>query len=287
MKDLKRLLDLFYQPTDTICLSDSKFAYHAVPIASVLTGEVTLVSPNTKVSNKTVKTEELTLLSINPVNGFRNDENVYRHQAFLFEIDVGNAKSQLDYVNSLGLPFSAAIWSGNKSIHFLTVLEEPVDVKTYRILVQWALNIATLCDQNCKNPSRCVRIPGVIRPDTGKEQKLIEIRSKVSISNFLEWLNRYEHLKPKERQPKKHLTNEDSYANLSGWVRFMLKNKHIDFGTRGRNLTWFAIFSDFAIAGYTLEESEAILGNYFVEEHDFKFREWSRTAQSAFEKFGR
>jgi hypothetical protein len=280
MKELKSLLDLMFEPSDTICIQKDKYAYHSLTIPTVLSGEVTLVSPNQKVPIFKAKTEELILLAINPIRGYRNDKNVYRHQTFLWEIDVGTLASQMPYMKSLGLPYSAAIYSGNKSIHFATVLDEPIDEDTYKTLFKWACAIGTLFDDQCVNPSRCIRIPGVIRPDTGKEQKLIELKEKIKLDDFIAWLNQYEHLKPKPREERKPLTNELDYGNLSKWARNQFENG-IDF-TGGRNKTWFSLACDLTLSGFSEEDAINILSQYFVEESDFKEKEFLMAIASAY-----
>ena len=215
MEALKAILSLMFEPEDEVAVSNSQWAYHSMPQSSVLSGEVTLVSPNQKVPIQKVKTEELTLLCINALKGFRKDDNITSCRTFLWEADVGSLASQMQYTRSIGIPTSLALFSGNKSIHFATVLEDPVDIKTYRLLYAWALNIGTLYDQNCKNPSRCIRIPGVIRAETGKEQKMIELGSRVKLDDFMAWLNKYPHLRPKEREERKGLTSEKDYDRLS------------------------------------------------------------------------
>ncbi len=279
MKDLKRLLDLMFEPTDTICPSSDKWAYHSMPIDSVLSGEVPLVSPNQTVPIRNVKTEELILLGINAIKGYRNDSNVYTHRTFLFEIDVGSLTSQMAYMKALKVPYSAIIFSGGKSLHYLLVLKEPIDEKTYRILYQWALNIGTLFDQNCKNPSRSVRIPGVIRPNTGNKQRLVEIKERVSIDDFLAWLKQYPDLKPKERE-KKNLTGKEDYSKLSTWAKSQFKDG-IDF-SRGRNMTWFALACDLCQSGHNEDATIDILNHYFVPESDFKEKEFRTAITSAF-----
>ena len=283
MSDLKKLLDLLFLPGERCCPSDNKYSTHSLPIESLLSEEVTLVSPNQEVKPRTVKTRDLTLMCFNPMGeGFRNDSNVAAHRNFLFEIDVGSTDSQLKYREALEIPISAAIFSGNRSVHFLLCLEEALDEKTYRLLYQWTLNIATLFDQNVKTPSKSVRIPGAIRPETGKEQKLIEIGDKIKLEEFITWLNNYDYLRPKEREKRKPLTNEADPDNLSPWLRKALKENDIDF-SKGRNKVWYSIFFDFAVAGYTQEQAEAFLENFYTEEHDFKRREWLGTAKSAYE----
>lgn len=282
MEDLKSILALMFDDSDSVCPSNSKWAYHSMPIGSILSGSVCLVSPNEKVYNQVIKSEELTLLAINPINGFRSDSNVTAYRNFLFELDVGTLTSQMRYSKNIGLPYSAAIFSGNKSIHFLVCLDQDLDEKTYRLLYEWALKIGTLFDQACKNPSRSVRIPGAIRPETGKKQQLIENNGKTKLEDFLTWLSKYEHLRPKAKKKRKSLTSEPDFDMLSPWLKTQLK-EGLDF-TGGRNQKWFAIFCDFALAGYPEEEAIQILEQHFQEEHDFKEKEWLITAASAYKK---
>jgi hypothetical protein len=285
MDDFKKVLDLMFDPEDTVCVSDSKFATHSVPISSILSGEVTMVSPSQKMETRIVKTADLTLLAVNSILGFRNDKNVQKHRSFLWEIDVGSRDSQIEYVKKIGIPTSCAIFSGNKSVHFATVLEQSVDAKTYTLLAKWAFAIGTLFDKNCKNPSRSIRIPGAIRPETGYKQELLELGSRVKLDDFMAWLNKYEHLRPIEREYKKSLTNEKSYETIPVGTRNQLKNG-IRIG-KGRNQAWYGIFCDFAKAGYEKKEATDILFNYFKEESDFKLQEWLVIAQSAFKNYGK
>jgi hypothetical protein len=280
VKDLKDLLNLMFEPEDEVCVSNSQWAYHSLPQSTVLSGDIPLVSPNKKVPTQRVAAEDLTLLCINSVLGFRKDDNVQSCRTFLWEADVGSLSSQIQYTKALKLPTSLAVFSGNKSVHFATVLEEPVDIKTYRLLYQWALNIGTLYDQNCKNPSRCIRIPGAIRSDTGKVQQLINLGSRIKLDEFMSYLNKYEHLRPKEREERKGLTSERDYDKLSEWCRCQFKDG-IDF-SKGRNKAFFALSCDLAKSGYTELEAEEILEQYFVEEHDFKYKEFLITIKSAF-----
>lgn len=281
MKDLKALLDLMFEPTDEVAVSINKYGYHSMPISSVLSGEVTLVSPNEKIDIKKFETNKLTLLCLNAVKGFRNDQNITCHRTFLWEADVGTIANQYAYMQTIGIPYSAAIYSGNKSIHFITVLDEPIDAKTYRPLFKWGNAIGTLFDWQCGNPSRCVRIPGTIRPDTGKEQKLIELKSRVKLDDFMAFLNKYEHLRPIEREEtKNNLTNKKDYDKLSQWAIRQFKDG-IDF-SNGRNAMWFSLACDLAKSGYPESEAIEILEQYFLEEHDFEYKEFLTAINSGF-----
>jgi hypothetical protein len=283
MEALKALLNLLFLPDERCCPSTDRFAYHSLPVSELHTGQVALVSPSNKVPIKTIKTEDLILMAINPMKGgFRNDGNVSAFRTFLFELDVGSIQSQYLYFKKLEVPVSCHIFSGSKSVHTLVTLDQDIDEKTYRLLYQWSLAILTLADSACKNPSRSVRIPGAIRPETGKEQKLMEFNGKVKLEDFMTWLNKYPHLRPKEREERKNLTSEKDYDRLSSWLRRALKESNLDF-SKGRNRMWYAVFYDFAKAGYGQEEAELILGNFFQEEHDFKEKEWLICAKSAYD----
>jgi hypothetical protein len=281
MEDLKHLLNLMFSPdTDNVCVSNSKYSYHSMPIYSILSGEVTLVSPNQSVSITKVKTETLTHLALNPIKGFRSDKNCTALRTFLWELDVGSLKSQQDYVEKLGIPTSCSIYSGNKSIHFLTVLDQDIDEKTYRLLFKWACSIGTLFDDQCGNPSRCVRIPGNIRPDTGKRQRLIDLKERVKLDDFMAWLNKYPDLMPRPPEERKRLTTGVPFDRLSGWAKKQFKDG-IDFGN-SRNKTWFSLGCDLAKSGYEEDEAVEILGQYFQEESDFKEKEWLMAISSGY-----
>lgn len=273
MKDLESLLNLVFEPEDEVAVSDCKGGYHSMPQSTVLSGEVSLVSPDQNKPIRKVKTSQLTMLCLNAVKGWRRDECVTKCRTFLWEIDVGTLSSQHIYIASLGIPYSAAIYSGNKSIHYLTVLDQPVDIKTYRLLFKWANNIGTLFDDQCGNPSRSVRVPGAIRPDTSKKQTLIELKTRVKLDDFMIYLNKYPHLRPKEQvERKNNLTSEKDYSKLSEWAKKQFRDG-IDF-SHGRNKAWFSLACDLAKSGYSENETVDILEQYFVEEYDFKLREF-------------
>jgi hypothetical protein len=285
MDDIQKVLNLLFDTGDQICVSRGPYSSHSMPQESVLSGEVTLVSPNQKVPHQKLKSYELTHLCINPVLGFRSDKNATKLRTFLLEIDTGTLSAQYNYLKSLGVPISCMIFSGGKSLHCAITLEEPLpDKKTYDLIAQWILNIGTLFDTACKNPTRCIRFPGIIRPETGKEQKLIEMKSRIKIEDLMNWLNKYPSLMPKEREKKNNLTGEFDYDKLSSWAKYQLKNG-IDF-SGGRNKTWYALFCDFALAGYPEEEAVEILSNFYVEESSFKEKEWLMTATSAYKNKG-
>ena len=274
-----KLLDLMFRPHESVCVSHNKFAYHSVPLKNVTSGTVTLVSPNPDHQFEYVPSDQLIMVALNPIEGFRNDASCKAYRNFLVEMDQGDISAQLDYVKTIGLPYSAAVFSGNKSIHCLISLSEDLPSENvYRKLAEWTLAIVSLADPNTKNPSRSIRIPGALR-DTGKRQELIDFKGPVSPHEFIRWLDRFPECKPRERE--KRVRSETPDLNkLSPWVVHALE-KGLD-PLKGRNRQWFAIACDFSLAGFSLDDTMDRLSVYFVPDRDFTEREWKTTVESAF-----
>jgi hypothetical protein len=274
------LLKLMFDESDTVCVSDSKFAYHSMPLASVLSDKISLVSPNSEVPIKKVSSSDLIFVAINPIKGFRSDLNVYKFKNFMLECDTGTIDSQMEYLKRLGVPYSAVIFSGSKSAHILISLDTPIhDEKSYRSIYQWLLNIGTLFDQACKNPSRAIRIPGAIRPETGKEQTLLEFKGIVAKADLFAYLKLHMESKPAEKE-KREISGKHDFSKLKPWVIDRLV-KGLD-RSKGRNQQWFSIACEFALAGYSEDDTLDILGEFFTPDRDFKEREWKTSVKSGF-----
>jgi len=278
----EQLLTLLFNKGESICVSDNKFATHSIPLEDAFNDEVTLVSPNADVFPRQVKTKDLILCAINPINGFRKDENVTAFRSYLIELDVGSIKDQLGTIAHFKMPFSCQIFSGSKSVHTATCLNEDLpNRKMYDFIGDWIFNIITMADRQCKNESRSIRIPGAYR-EPGKKQRLISLKERVSHEELFKWLNTYEHLKPKPVEKKIIPVGQADFSKLSPWARAML-TKGINF-KNGRSNGWYGLAYDLGLAGFSEENAVEILSQRFVEEHDFKEKEFLRTIQSAYEK---
>lgn len=263
MKEMtKQFLNLFFNPGEEICFSPNKYAYPSKP-------------QNEIDENNTV------LVAINPIKGQRNDENVTAHRTFLVECDDSTLEDQLKYIKDMGFPFSYCCFSGNKSLHFALVLDHEIPSShIYRHTYQWILNILQKADQKTKNPSRCVRFPGVIRPDTKKEQTVFRIGKRVSLDELGQWLNKFVEKKPipliKNRAKSKTPTIE---GLIKTWVaKDLLTGIHTMEGSR--NQRWMSIGCEFALNGYDLESTTNYLQQFFQEQPDFKEREWLAAVKS-------
>ena len=159
----------------------------------------------------------LPLICLNPLDGNRDnnptrefhsfdkprraDCNITKYRNFLIEMDNGALEEQIYIMEQkYQIPYSTAVWSGNKSVHFIISLKEELTESQWRKIAnaltpsnsdreyfkrtnQW-LGIQE-ADSACKNPSRATRVPGIIRPDTNKKQYLIKSFGRVSLDELL------------------------------------------------------------------------------------------------------
>ena len=265
-----------------ICVSPNQFANKSIPASSLLEESVKLISNNLDYRPKLVKTSDLILMAVNPMmpDATRHDQNVAKYRSILVELDTGSIEAQLKTIKKYGIPVSAQVFSGSKSIHSVITLEEDLtSEKEYRRIAKWIFNIITWADKNCINPTRGIRLPDAIRPETDKKQELISFNSRIANKKLMAWLNQYPEQEPKVRERPKPTGNDD-YGRLSIWARSMLK-KGIEF-KNGRNKTWFALAYDFAKAGFDIDKATEILLSKFVEEHDFLEKELLFTIASAY-----
>lgn len=288
-EDARKVLELMFRPGEMVCVSPNKYGYHSVPFEDLYKETVCLQSPNEQFGAEVVKTDTLILAALNPINGYRLDENCYRYRNYLVEMDQGSQDLQLFYVrDQLQMPYSAAIFSGNKSLHFLISLDRDLPSEdAYRHISLWTRAIATMADRNCINPSRSIRIPGAQRPE-GKMQTLVEFRGPVKIEEMAVWLNNWPDSKPKKEERVPHIDGEPfDWGRVKPFV-FNKLNEGIskETSTKGRNSDWFAIACEFAILGLSYEETTNILSEFFIPERDFKAKEWKIILKSAFKKFG-
>jgi hypothetical protein len=123
-------------------------------------------------------------ISINPLKGSRLDGNVTAHRNFLIEFDQGGLtpEEQMAAVKFHGLPYSTAVWSAGKSVHFVVAMEHAIDAETWRLWAEALIKAVPGADPATKNPSRFTRFPNVPRPDkAGALQVLLDVRGRVEV----------------------------------------------------------------------------------------------------------
>lgn len=276
----KQLLSLMFRPGEEICVSPNKWGYHSVDLDQAQSDKVTLYSPTEGKEVQYCDSDDLTLVALNPIKGFRRDENCTAYRNFLIELDFGSMEDQRFYIErQIKLPFSAAIFSGNKSLHYLISLDQDLpSEKIYRYIAEWILNIATAADQNIKNPSRSIRIPGAFR-EPGKQQQLKEFKGIVALKELKDFLKAYPQAKPRPKRQIEPSSRADVKL-LKPWATFMYLNG-LD-PKKPRNSQWFALACEFALAGFSESDTITILSPKFSEDSDFKEKEWLNTIHSGF-----
>lgn len=262
MKEItKKFLNLFFNSGEEICFSPNKYAYPSR-------------------SQEDFDEEKTVLVAINPIKGQRNDENVIAYRTFMVECDDGNIASQYKYIEDSGFPYSYCCFSGNKSLHFALVLDHDVPSShIYRHTYQWILNILIKADQQTKNPSRSVRFPGVIRNDTGKEQKIVHIKNRVKLEVLSDWLNKHPDKRPQalvRTRPKSKIHN---FGGIKQWAKDTLA-KGIHNMEGSRNQRWMSIACEWSLNGYDLDTTIGHLGEFFQEQSDFSEKEWLTAIKS-------
>jgi hypothetical protein len=162
--------------------------------------------------------------SINPMKlgETRCDAAVTKYRNILVEMDKMVLDLQDQYISEIDMPYSTAVFSGKKSIHYIISLEEPLqDEQVYRNLVRRVYRAVgdSYVDHSCKNPSRFSRFPGHLRADTGFEQNLLAIKNRVSLSTLEVWLE------------KRGAPVEEIWENLTRESRSEFKNPARFYGS--------------------------------------------------------
>jgi hypothetical protein len=279
-KTTEDFLNLFYEKDESICVSHNKYAWHSIGQAEI--DEPFLIPPDSsKLQSTAIKEGDINLITINPVDGYRNDKNVTAFRSFLVELDEGSLPEQAKYVKNMQMPYSICIFSGNKSLHYGIVLDKPLlNAETWRSFNKWILNIMKKADQQTLNPSRNIRFPGNKRKDDKQlMQSLVEIKERVRKSDLVDWLNQHP-----ECMPKPKITRQRTNANiptLKSIPEYI--SKKLEEGIfEERNKNWFSVACSFANAGYQEEDTLDVLIEFYTEEDDFKHPEWKMCITSAF-----
>lgn len=279
----RKVLDLFFEPGEEICVSHNDFGYHSVS-QEALNGAIEQVSPRLDREPEYINETDIVLMAMNPIKGFRRDENVTAYRSFLVEVDDGPLAEQMEYIKGSGLPYSMCTFSGNKSLHFGIVLEQDLPSEDiWRDIAEWILNILDKADPQTKNPTRSIRFPGNMRPNGKKQlQKLLEIRGRVKYTELAKWLQKHPEKNPAEIRKHQPTSIPKSVNGIPQWVLDKLQYG-ID-ESKGRNNEWFGIAMELAKAGFNDEEMISYLEEFFVPERDFSTWEWKAIMRHAYKR---
>jgi hypothetical protein len=276
--DSKAVLETLFNPGEQIYATPDKFA-------SSKNEDGSWRQYRPSINQDEIDENETRFLSINPLVGdTRNDKNVTAFRSFLFEMDNMPVNEQLEYVEKNNIPYSLCVFSGGKSLHFVVTLNEDLpNITVYKFYYEWLLRTIPEADQATKNPSRGMRFPGVIRPETGKKQVLVKSNGRISMASLLSYLSQFPHKMPVKKKPKLDLeVSNNDVSSLPGWIKRGMING-FDF-SKGRNQTWFAVGGEFAKCGFNLETVYNVLESRYNEEDTFPRSEWETAIKKGFNK---
>lgn len=134
-------------------------------------------------------------LVINPMRfgSTRSIENITKFRSFLVEMDNHTIDEQKQIIKDKGMPWSTAVYSGGKSIHFIISLETPVTGEEYRRIARKiydAMEIKSLKeDQGNKNASRFSRCPNAFRRNKRAYQHLLKVNGRIPNQVLFDWFD--------------------------------------------------------------------------------------------------
>jgi hypothetical protein len=233
--------------------------------------------------------------TINAVQNSRADANVTSFRNFLIENDNEPVISeQIKMIKRIGVPYSAVVFSGNKSLHFIVSLATPLkDASYYRFIVDWLYNIINKdlpperrFDMSTRNPSRLSRLPGGTHQKQNKPQTLLQVKGRVPDETFENFLLAHQDVMPKSIIPRNVVPSETANPLLlKPWTNEMLSNGIFQ---GKRNSGFYEMGWDFIEAGYKTPE-EALQYIFAEAKHlgDFPLGEVEMAVRSAYKGFAR
>lgn len=113
---------------------------------------------------------------------FRADACVKAYRFALAEFDGMNREDQLRFWWAVNLPVCALIDSGGKSLHAwiridgVQTAEQWADLVERKLFGRWLIPLG--CDAACRNEARLSRMPGHLRAEKGRWQKILYLAPK-------------------------------------------------------------------------------------------------------------
>jgi hypothetical protein len=110
---------------------------------------------------------------------------------------------------------------------------------------------------------------------------LIYLGERVSLEKLIEWLEQHEDKRPIVKEPRP-LSDTPNIDGIKPWALKALK-EGVHNMSGGRNQRWMSIACEMAINGFDVEDTISKLEMFFVEQSDFKRREWETAIRSGWQ----
>lgn len=262
---LDNFLDLLFAQEEVTCFTDSPRGTRVSAYPAV---RDTFFCINALHPNMDLRPE---LEYHSPDRPRRADHNVVTYRNLLIELDNMPLSEQIQYVTSR-VPVSAITYSGGKSYHFIISLEQPLENKEqYRQLFLRLQAALPQIDSSCKNPSRLSRLPTAIRPDTNKEQTLVQLNGRIALQTLDSMLPLVQQAKKEERKV------EPSYisANLAYAISNPAKAMQ-DMEMQSRNRFFFWLYNRFCDLGLDMDARQRLAETAYSnlnDTNDFSLQE--------------
>ncbi len=184
---------------------------------------------------------------VNALRGHRSDANVAIYRNLLFEFDKGSIEEQMAKLVELRVPYTSLVFSGNKSLHCILSLKEPLANATdYAHVYRTIRYILFESDPTARNPSRLTRTAGATRSDTGHAQELIDLRPRLAGRKLGSWLSHFHaHIQrceerekeaAEERQRRFETTSGEGIEAVDPWTIAFLEGRAKTKGSRHARL---------------------------------------------------
>lgn len=160
---------------------------------------------------------------INPLkpNTTRRTPNIAEFRNFLVEFDDGSSiEEQLKRVADLHLPFTTAVFSGNKSVHFVIAFQQGVPEAKYRELARRMAAVIPGVDKACLEPCRLTRVPNKFLG-----QRLLETRPPITCEHLEIWLTMQGLPKPDSADSLKATLSKGGPTTMTQLTRDYLDGK--------------------------------------------------------------
>lgn len=222
-----------------------------------------------------VPIEKDIFFSINPMHTSRADKNVTAFRNILLECDKMPLDQQIAYIQQK-IPVTSIVYSGGKSYHFIiSLVDECSTKKEYDILVRRLHALLPETDPTTKNPSRFSRLPGVVRPDTGKLQELVYLGSRIPRATL-------EALLPAVEPPKQHAKPSQGFFSTVVADAMLAPDTTMQrVGVQGRNQFFFWLGQRLQESGTSPEQKLAIIQQTYNNLRNKTDFSWNEAATAA------
>lgn len=210
---------------------------------------------------------DLPIFCLNPFPNYkhtrRQTKNLLYRQGFTLEFDLLPLEFQKEWLYSIIPNPTVAVFSGNKSIHFLLTSTTPLNKQTgeeKEIIDLFKKTFPFVDFGVLVDPVKMCRVPGAIRPDNGKEQTILSIGPKFVPSLLIAHLKKY--TQGIKKVPRKANANIDDLRRGNKKITHIVNGQKVSvelpLDQDDRKNLWRGLLRDLVFCGYTLSQDSYV-----------------------------